>query len=228
MKKIVFLIISSHDSPVYGPMREISRQYFQKMKSVFQYHYFFLEHREQKEEIEIEGDMMYAKGTEHYYGILDKTQKAFRHINQHLHYDIVIRTNLSSLWNFFALYDFLDNLYDKGIATGICNTNCISGTGIILSKDVCQTLCDTMIYDESMADDVILRRNLERFMTIQHAPTSIRCVLIDGPHNVLPPNLQSFVYFRVKNELNRMGYDIPLFKYLVKELYNIDVAQEQV
>jgi hypothetical protein len=228
MKKVVFLIISSHDSPVYGPMREISRQYFQKMQSVFQYHYFFLEHRGQEQEIEIEGDMMYAKGTEHYYGILDKTQKAFRHINRHLHYDMVIRTNLSSLWNFFALYDFLDNLYDKGIATGICDSICMSGTGIMLSQDVCKTLCDTMIYDESMTDDVILRRNLERFMTVQPAPFTIRCDLIYGPHNVLPPNLQSFVYFRVKNELNRMEYDIPLFKYLVKELYNIDVAPEQV
>ena len=202
-------------------MREISRKYFQKMQPIFGYHYFFLEHRDQDQEIEIEEDMMYAKGREHYYGILDKTQKAFRYINHHLDYDIVIRTNLSSLWNFFSLYDFLDNLYDKGVATGICSTECISGTGIVLSKDVCQTLCDTMIYDESMPDDVIIRRNLEQFMTIQDAPSSIRYVLIDGPHNIIPTNLQEFVYFRIKNELDRMTYDIPLFHYLIKELYDI-------
>lgn len=202
-------------------MREMSRTYFQKMQPIFGYRYFFLEHRDQSEEIEIEGDMMYAKGKEHYYGILDKTQKAFRYINQHVSYDIVIRSNLSSLWNFFTLYDFLDSLYDKGIATGICDQLCISGTGIILSRDVCQTLCETMMYDESMPDDVVLRRNLERFIQIQPAPSSIRCVLIDGPYNNIPKNLQEFVYFRIKNELDRMRYDIPLFHYLLKNLYDI-------
>ncbi len=221
MKRVIFLIISSHDSPIYDLMREMSRTYYQKMQPIFGYDYFFLEHRDQDQEMEIEGDMMYAKGREHYYGILDKTQKAFRYINHHLDYDIVIRTNLSSLWNFFTLYDFLDSLYDKGIATGICDQLCMSGTGIILSHDVCQTLCDTMIYDESMTDDVIIRRNLERFMQVQPAPSSIRYDLIYGPNNVIPTNLQQFVYFRIKNELNRMEYDIPLFHYLLKELYDI-------
>ena len=224
MKKVVFLFISSHDQPVYSIMRSITREYFRKMQPVFQYEYYFIEHRPMEEDLVIEQDTMFVKGTEHYYGILDKTLKAFEYINKHINYDLVIRTNLSSFWNFFPLYDFLDNLYDQGIATGICDNICMSGTGIILSHDVCKKLCDVMVYDESMTDDVIIRRNLERFMQIQPMPFSTRHNFIYGSYNIIPEDVSDILYFRVKNEEDRMLHDVAAFKALADRLYHITHA----
>jgi hypothetical protein len=177
-----------------------------------------------EDDLIVEQDTIYVKGTEHYYGILDKTMKAFDHINKHRNYDLVIRTNLSSFWNFFPLYDFLEGLYDQGIATGICDNVCMSGTGIILSHDVCKKLCDVMVYDESMTDDVIIRRNLERFMQIQPMPFSTRHDLIYGSYNMIPENVSDILYFRVKNGEDRMLHDITAFKALANRLYHITYA----
>lgn len=227
MKKVIFLIAYSNDLPVYHIMRDIGRRYFQKMQATFGYQYFFLEHKmlEGGEAVRVEGDMMYVNGTERYWGILNKTMKAYEYINRHFDYDIVIRTTVASFWNFYTMYPFLDGLQEKGIATGICNDVCISGTGIILSRDVCEKLCEVMVYDESAEDDVIIRRNLQKFMTVQPITLPIRCDLVCGPPNhLVPVDISQYVYFRVKCWVDRMAYDIPIFVELAKRIYDIDVT----
>jgi hypothetical protein len=227
MKKVIFLILSSHDNPIYDINREIMRMYFKKTQVEYGFKYFFIEYKEMDAGVDyrLEYDTLYINGVEAFELILHKTHKAFNYINEEYDYDIVIRTNLSSFWNMPVLYRFLDKLDDKGVATGVCGNDgytFISGSGIFLSQDVCLLLCDKMDYIDGLIDDVCIGANLSRFINI--VPTNnIRYNLVNGPTDIIPDDISNIVYFRVLTFYDRMKYDIPVMVKLAKKLYDIDV-----
>ena len=106
---------------------------------------------------------IYVKGVESYApGILVKTLKAMEYVYKRFDFDFLIRTNLSSFWN-FSLYKKVfntpvNNLVKASIGLNIHNhTHFPEGSGIILSKDIIYTMINNQnSFDYSINDDLAI------------------------------------------------------------------------
>ena len=133
--KIIFLIISSDTDSVYAQMRELSPKYYNLYKNKIKF--FFIENIIMEEDIIEKNDFLYINGSESFIpGIFQKSIKAIEYINNKYSYDYVIRTNLSTFWHIENLFKLLDNIPKKKFAGGYTFQGFISGTAIIMSRDV--------------------------------------------------------------------------------------------
>jgi hypothetical protein len=222
----IFLIISSDDLECYSKMRYYARNYFKLYNT--QIKYFFIELKEDLNcDLCEDNDYIYVKGTESIApGIYIKTIKSMKYINENYNYDFIVRTNLSSFWNLNNLLLLKNNLSHVNFCGGyIIFNRFISGTGIILSKDVCINLSKELnIGNEN--DDVHISALLCQFnytlnnisqYKMEYLINNIGCIdnyTIDIP---------STLYFRVKN-IDRNN-DIELFKSLYDKIYNISTSE---
>lgn len=140
-------------------------------------------------------------------------------------YDIVVRTNLSSFWDMLYLFALIQLWEEYHIATGIpVFDEFISGTGIIMSKDVADKLSESSIVDgvSKEYDDVLISNSLEKITSTSRLPLDLMYYLIDGPNNIYPSDTSKILYYRVKSRKDR-NYDLIAFKRLLKLVYNIVV-----
>ncbi len=220
--RVVFLILSSHDLPIYSTMREISRLYFKKMKQEYDFHHFFVEFREMNTDIEIENDTIYVNGIERIEFAINKTHRAMQLINQLFEYDIIIRTNLSSFWNIPVLYNYLESLESTNIAIGHRPfQSFISGTSIIMSRDICTKLCEYNL--NGAPDDVVISQYLSQFVILRSMPEHTFIYLVEGANNKIPDDTSNAVVFRVRCDLENRIHDGLTFKILAKKIYDIDI-----
>lgn len=149
--KILVLVISSSGEPVYRYHKKIWRSY---CNSHSQFTTYFLESGSGND-----CDTIYIPGEESLRHILTKTVYAFEHVNI-LEYDFIIRTNLSSLWNFTRTYEMLQLLPKENVYAGaFCsyyNVMYASGSGMIFTPDVCKKLLDNKdrLFEINIVDDV--------------------------------------------------------------------------
>lgn len=226
--KILFLIISGADDVIcadravlYKSMYSLSRLYYEKMKTIYDLEYFYVEYKEKMEkEVEIKNDIIYLKGKEIFTKIYDKTIKALNYINTNYTYDYLVRTNISSFWNIHNLYKTALEFPSQKCLTGVVVFNSfITGTGIIMSKDVCETLAAQPLNQTVQCEDVYISEVLNPIYKIQHMNQSAMHFLISGENNnVIPQNKEEILYYRIKNSGTE---DIRLFKLLLAELYDL-------
>jgi hypothetical protein len=223
MKNIILLIISSNDVNVYNDFKILSRLYHKKMKDIYKdnYNYFFVELKDMPNDIEIQEDTIYIKGTESIIpGIFYKTTKAMNYIANNYDFDLLIRTNLSSFWNIPYVFNYFENYSTTNLVTGVACSNFITGTGIILSKNVVEKI--SLIEDNShIHDDVLLSNYLNVMYETQRLPSNLMYYLVDGENNVFPTDINNIMYYRIKSQGGRY-YDISAFKKLLEMIYNIN------
>jgi hypothetical protein len=225
MKSIIFLIVSSDDHPVYSQMRSIIRLYMDKMKDVYPLKYFFIEFKNNLDrDIELINDIITVRGEESITpGMLLKTHMAMKYINLNYDYDLMIRTNLSSFWNIPHLFELTKGFPNENIAIGVIIGNTfISGTGIIVSKDICVKLSNIINSYESGYEDVLLSQYIQKVNNLAGLPENKLYYLIDAEHNKIPDDVSDILYFRVKSSGDR-EYDVIAFKELAKKIYNIEL-----
>lgn len=221
---VIFLIISSDDLPCYSKMREYARRYFNLYKESIKY--FFVQFDELLDcNIKEDNDFLYCKGRESIIpGMIQKTKMAMNYVNDHYDYDLFIRTNLSSFWNLNNLLRIKKLLPLSNYAGGIIMFNSfISGTGIILSKDVCIKLANTISTNNNY-EDVYISRTLQQLGYTLNNLTKINMnmhFLINDNNTVLPDNFNDILYFRIKN--NDRNHDIRLMDILCQKIYNCRV-----
>lgn len=142
--------------------------------------YYFITYDENlNEEFKLIEDTLFIKGTENCMNILDKTIKSLKYFMNIKKYDFVVRTNISTAFNFKLLYNYLNevpknNLYigaiifklswlDEGYGItkenvekySLSNLLYYQGTCIIFSPDVVKFILDNsdkLIHD--IIDDV--------------------------------------------------------------------------
>jgi hypothetical protein len=155
--RVLVVIISSYNNPVYRDHKEVWRKYMNSHPAIDAY---FLEYHETKHRV-IEDNTLYLKGKESYCpGIRDKTLDCFEYIvNNTPDYDFIVRTNLSSLWNFTTLIDYISSLPTVGVYNGIRGiyngVPFVSGSGFIMTKDVVQLLVrNRSLVTTNILDDV--------------------------------------------------------------------------
>lgn len=131
------LIISSDSDPVYVEHRKVWSTY---MNSNSQIECYFIQYRDGPQEIE--GNTFWLNGVESFSSILTKTLDSLDYFSKN--YDFIVRTNLSSIWNFKVLIDHLETLPKEGVYNGFIghfnNFQFASGSGYIITPDIAQLL----------------------------------------------------------------------------------------
>jgi len=137
--KVLFIIISSNTEPVYAEHKKVWSSYMNSNPDIDSY---FIEYR--NEDQALEGNTLFLTGTESFTNIIKKTIDGIKYFMDLKDYDFIVRTNLSSLWNFNVLMKYLETLRKEGTYNGILGCQgkipFISGAGIIFSRDVANTL----------------------------------------------------------------------------------------
>lgn len=226
--KIIFLIISSDDVPVYAPMRNLLSKYLDLYKE--QVHYLFIENREQEEMVVEKDHFLYCQGVESIIpGIMKKSLKSMEYIDGHYSFDFVIRTNVSSFWNMENLLKCIESVPKTRFAGGFTlhdseNVCFITGTGIILSKDLCPLLAshsaDNRI--ESVYDDVLISVLLvENNIPLTNVNNYRWEYSIND--NALNENTDFSQVLNFRNKNGDRNIDIQNFRMLLKKLYSIEV-----
>lgn len=192
------LIISSNNDHVYSKHREIWLSYMNSYPNI---NCYFIEYRHG--ESMVDGNTLYMNGSESYSGIIVKTINAFDHFLQvDNSYDYIVRTNLSSLWNFDALLKFLSTLPKTGVYSGITGYHAgiryVSGSGIIMTPDVVKLL----IEHRNVAENVKIMDDVD----IGYTMTKLNIPIIAGTRvDILNAGL-----------LSAYKYDDSLYHYRVK------------
>jgi hypothetical protein len=153
--KVLMLIISSDTESVYGEHRKVWRSYMNSNPNIESY---FIQYRDGPQAIE--GDIFWLPGKESFPGIITKTLDSLDYFLNKGSYDFIVRTNMSSLWNFNALLKHLETLPNEKVYNGVIGTNMginfVSGSGFIMSPDVARLLVENRKLAEcvKIIDDV--------------------------------------------------------------------------
>ena len=225
--KIIFLIISSDNEPVYAQMKELSPKYYSLFSD--QIKFFFIENRQMVDNQVIEdNNFLYINGTESFIpGIYQKSIKAIEYINNKYSYDFVIRTNLSTFWHMENLFKLLDIKPKERFAAGYAFQGFISGTGIIMSRDV-GNLVASNPNSAYIGDDLAISQTIQSLgihlyditeykwgfliPQIDNLPSNCRYL------NINDTNFSDILNFRIKNGGDR-SIDIHYFNVLLDKLY---------
>lgn len=161
MIKIIILIISSANEPVYQEMKRLSHIYYQHSKDVLNLdiQYFYMEFREeQSDEVMEEEHTLYVKGaTESVIpGLYEKTMKSLQYVQSKYEYDFVLRTNLSSFVNVRNVLSYVNTKPRHGFFGGYLVSSFISGTCILFSRDIGHRLTSDLHYHDMTHDDVLM------------------------------------------------------------------------
>lgn len=208
--RILMLVISSDTFPVYAKHREIWRQYMKRFPNIDCY---FITYSSMIFVPTISQDRctLYMRGIERYGTIIGKTVDALRYFDLSK-YTYVVRTNLSCVWNFYTLLDYLQDKPRSHFYSGQLGTNpetgiqFASGCGFILSPDVCQVLIQNKPSLVSFPgfDDVAVAKVLRDYGIYPKSQPRTDFVSLahyDEHHDKVPAG--SF-HFRVKHE-NYLG-----------------------
>ena len=231
--KIIFLIISSDNEGVYPQMRELSPKYLDLFKNDIKY--FFIENRENIEEEVIEdNNFLYIKGSESFIpGIYQKSIKAIEYVSNKYSFDFVIRTNLSTFWNIPNLFNLLDSKPKERFSGGYSFQGFISGTGIIMSKDVGIIVSSnpnsSYIGDDLAISQTISSHGIELYNVIEYKWGFLIPQIDNLPDNCRYLNINDndfsdILNFRIKNADRSL--DVNYFKVLLNKLYNINIEYD--
>lgn len=161
--KVLILIISSDTDPVYAEHKKVWSSY---MNSNPQIECYFIQYRDGPQAIE--GNIFWLNGVESFPAILTKTLDSLDYFLKKDSYDFIIRTNMSSLWNFNALLKHLETLPREKVYNGIpmyhYPINFVSGCGFIITPDV----ANIIIYNRVIAEKIKIMDDVDIGGLLQH------------------------------------------------------------
>jgi hypothetical protein len=237
MYKIIILILSSN-SDFYDELKRLQLLYLNKYSPFIKF--FFIEFKEgQKEDIIESNNTLYFRGTESITpGMIIKTSLAINYLKNKYDYDFIFRTNLSTLINIHNLYKHINSLPKENICSGFVVNGFITGTGIIMPKNVAELIAanfkkfDYLDFNE----DVIISQMFSFFNINYIIPINYIWGLISDINDedinqwkiYYTENkykkfdyLDNIMHYRIKNR-NR-DIDLLYFKDLLKKIYDIQI-----
>jgi hypothetical protein len=226
---VIFLILSSTNEDIYLQMKLLSTLYFNKFNE--QIKFFFIEYKSDlSSDIIEDGNTLYVNGVESYIpGMYHKTMKSIEYINNNYSFDYIVRTNLSTFWHIPNLLNLVNNIPKEKFACGYAFQGFITGTGIIITRDV-GVLLYTNQSDRGIHEDVAISMNIQSFGIHLHNITNYKWGFLIPVIDALPSNCRylnidddfsDILHFRIKNEDRNL--DVEYFKKLLLKLYNINV-----
>jgi len=198
--KVLMLIISS-DTPfsVYEAHKKVWLSYMNSNPAIECY---FIQYWDGPQTIE--KNTFWLHGKESYEGILTKTLDSLEYFLK-TKYDFIIRTNLSSVWNFSPLLSYLRSLPTENVYSGFIGIHenkirFISGSGFIMTPDVANILLQNRNIAESVKimDDVDIGYTLSR----------LNIPLKQGSRNDTYLFHKDSYHYRCKSYNRQLEYDI--------------------
>lgn len=215
--KGIILVIAS-PKPYYNNCKIIMEKF---MNSHPNFKTFFIYGKANKEKnIPSKNDLFFNCPESLRPGILMKSILAFQHILKNYDFDYVIRTNISTFWNLNQLDKLLNKLPNKNCVAGqIQKKKFVTGTGIILSKNLVRYICNNKHKIRiNRCDDVELSQFFSRHLGLPFILDK-RCERFKEkfPINkkIVPKN---FTNYRLKTKKNRYLDALKMFK-LYKMFY---------
>ena len=173
--------------------------------------------------------------------MLLKTKKAIDYIHSNYDYEYIIHTNLSSLWNIPILLSLYNEIPRNHFFGGHMMFNYfITGTGIIISRDLIPIFLNMNVYDYSDNNDVTISHYMIQqqipIYNLEHSQNykmdwqilCENCNDITSPHHknnitVIDDNTDTnkILYFRIRN--GTIEQDLYITKKILHKLYNIDI-----
>lgn len=232
--KAILLVLASDNSPIYKSFKSVYRAYLYKnpnIKVLFVYGNCSLFNQ-------MDYDLVFNDIEENYYpGMITKTVRALEYINQHYTYDYLIRTNLSTFWDFDLLIHRLSRLPATNCLTGTLRT-CVygreqspmyvAGVDLILSYDLVKELvkeqnklCSLRLPEDWALSQFFIDRNLMPKPScpgaIHHMDKFPQFSEQDVLTEISLAKQMNHDHFRLKNR-NR-DIDIKIAESLLKEYY---------
>lgn len=192
--KVLMLIISSDTDRVYDDHREVWSLY---MNSNPQIECYFIQYRDGPQEIE--GNTFWLTGKESFEKIISKTIDSLDYFLKKSSYDFIVRTNLSSVWNFKVLLKYLESLPRQRVYNSFLgnykNIIFAAGCGYIITPDVADLLIKNRQIAETFPelDDV----------AVGYTMNKIGIKLSIGRRNDSLTYDEESYHYRVKNFDNR-------------------------
>jgi hypothetical protein len=235
MYKIIILILSSNGE-IYNEFKRLQLLYLNKFNTLIKF--FFIEFKDNQKEDVIEiNNTLYFKGTESINpGMIIKTSLAINYLKNNYEYDFLFRTNLSTLINIPNLYEYINTLPQYNICSGFIVFGFITGTGIIMPKNVAELIADN--YEKfnymHIHEDVLITNMFNHYNIAYISPSNYEWGLIIDVNDeerylwkiYYTENIykkfnysKNTLHYRIKN-LNR-EIDLEYFKELLQHLYDI-------
>lgn len=137
--KVLVLVVSGGSEPVY---KEHKRAW--RTNSHPQVKVIFIEYSQEVNRIILEGDTLLLPGKESFQAMTRKTIDSIEYFLEDKECTHVIRTNLSSVWNFPRLINYLLLLPTTGLFAGVIGRAdpgaFVSGAGMHMSRDIADLL----------------------------------------------------------------------------------------
>ncbi len=245
MYKLIILIISSNDLPIYYKIRQVSIKYLNLFPDEIKY--FFIEYNNSiDQDIIAVDDHIFIKGTETgIEGIYYKTIKAIEYINNNYQYEYLLRANVSTFLNIYTILKSL-SFYPKTNFAGGHVINCcypfpwLGGLCMLFSRDVTNILVNYTKFDHYLHkhDDVIISLVLlENNIKLQSILTTISNYNNDVEKNCysiivfengyfqdqIIPIDDNILCYRIKNSSNREIFDLQYHNKLLELIYNKNI-----
>jgi hypothetical protein len=225
---LIVLIISSHELPVYNKFKQISNFYYSLYPNKIKH--FYVEMKEDLNEDIIETDNhIYVKGKHCFIPcVYIKTIKAIEYVNKKYDYDFLLRTGLSTFCHMNNFLNFFQKIPKQNFACGpVLPWGVISGTSIIVSKDVADILVKDFVTNSAMNDDnqitEVIRRNNVPICDICNYGYKQEYLIDNNYNENYTFDENKTLSFRINNSQNREEYDIKYMKLLSKKIYNIQI-----
>lgn len=234
--RAIMLILASDNAPVYRELRKIYRAYMHENSNIK----VFFVYGSGTEFERTSTDLVFDDVEENYYpGMLTKTIRALKQIDQNYNYDFMIRTNMSTFWDFDRLLKRLDRQPLENCFTGTIR-NCkhkgqaspqyISGTNLVLSRDLVKKLisAETEILSWDLPEDwamskLFIDSGLKPRASLPGAIHFMEQFKTTDKDSILSEieiaRKMDHDNFRIKNNHDRLNIDVAVARVLLKEYY---------
>lgn len=216
------LVISSNTFPIYAKHRELWRLY---MKSHPDIDCYFIEYNPISFITVLTNDTLTLRGKERYDTILAKTIDALTYFLPKKPYTHIVRTNLSSVWDFTNLLTYLNTLPQTRLYGGLAlQKGGASGAGILFSRDVAELLITYRkhILSIGVADDDDIGTFMQQVgipLTISRRVDFVNLEHYQN-HNDKIPN--GTFHYRVKNwNLDNRYEEEKVMRSIIQRIYGI-------
>jgi hypothetical protein len=166
MKILILCIFDETDRN--NKLLQIQRDNFVKNDLIDYYFITCDPNLNENEEFKLINDTLFIKGNESYMNILDKTIKSFRYFSSVKDYDFVVRTNISTAFNYKLLCNYLNELPRKNIYIGgiVFRLNWIDAKFGITQDNIEKYLLSGLCYYQGTC--IILSCDVVKFILENH------------------------------------------------------------
>ncbi len=246
--RIIILILSSQGE-VYDKLKEYQTNYLNKfVNSDKLVNFFFVEFTNDTNNNTIntdnntnntdntndtdtvieKGNTLYVKGTESINpGMIIKTAEAMKYINNKYEYDFIFRTNLSTFINVNNLIDFTSKINRVNTCAGFSFSGFITGTGIIMSRDVSQIVAHSYVNFNyyNIHEDVLISSIFAHFKVKYVNPDIYYTwgIIID---NETTDSFYNFIYYTTYGELKQFDWQHNTLHWRIKNGNNRNLDLE--